>query len=164
MPANIYDIDFKKIIRWWTPYELRTDFWLTWLGVLIIPINRLYQSFLLYRNAKLYDLMITPQVCYLEAMLNDRWDFINRGIYIDDAPEHAPLYLYQDEENHPIDLYTEAEGLPVWLYTEGEAEGGDYADDFIVWVPASVVFDAVEMRSMVMRKRLPGMRFTIQTY
>ncbi len=162
MSVNIYDIDFKKIVKWWTPAPLRRTFWLTLLGVMIQPIVKLYHAFLLFMKAVLYDLMITPQVCYLESMLNERYDFALRRIYITDAIEFPPLYLYQDDEIHPIDLYTEAEAQPVYLYTDGE--GGDYGDDFIIMVPASLVFDTIEMTSLVMRKRLPGMRFKIQTF
>lgn len=158
----IYDIDFKKIVRWWTPLPLRKVFWLRLLGVLVYPIVELYQLFLLYRTAVLYDLMITPQVCYMESLLNERYDFTLRRIYIDDAVERPPLYLYADAESQPIDLYRDSEALPVDLYTDGE--GSDYADDFIIWVPSALVFDPIEMRSLVMLKRLPGMKFKIQTF
>lgn len=142
--------------------DLRKVFWLTWLGVLIKPIVTIYNSFLLYRQAKLYDLMITPQVCYMEAMLNDRFDISQRRIFIDDAVQQPPVYLYTEAENHPLYLFTEAEDDPEYIYTEGE--GADYGNDFVVWVPAAISFNAIEMRAMVMRKRLPGMRFTIQTF
>lgn len=132
------------------------------LGVMVYPVVQLYNLFLLYRTAVIYDLMITPQVCYLEALLNDRYDYTDRRIYIDDVIEQAPLYIYADAETHPIDLYTDSEALPVDLYTEGE--GGDYADDFVIMVPAALVFSRIEMTSLVMLKRLPGMKFKIQTF
>lgn len=162
MNVNIYNIDFTKLVKWWTPLPLRKTFWLTLLGVLVYPIVQLYQLFLLYRTAVLYDLMITPQVCYLESLLNERYDFTLRRIFIDDVVEQAPLYIYEDAETKPIDLYTVAEDSPVDLYTD--TEGGDYADDFIVWVPVALTFDPIEMRSLVQLKRLPGMKFKIQTF
>lgn len=162
MNAIVYDINFKKIIKWWTPLQICKTIWRTYLGVLVTPIAQLYQMFLLYREAILYDLMITSQVCYLEMMLRDRYDFTLRRIYITDALERPPLYLYQEAEDHPVYLYKESEGQPVYMYTDGE--GGDYADDFIIMVPIDIVFDPVEMISLVMGKRLPGMRFTIQTF
>lgn len=161
MPSSVYNINFKRVVKWNTPFPLRKTFWLTFLGVLILPVVQLYQSFLLYRKAKLYDLMITSQICYMEAMLNDRYDNTQRRIYIVDGIEMPPLYMYQDDELHPIWLYTDAESH-VDLYTDGE--GANYANDFIIMVPNDVVFTTIEMRSLVKRKRLPGMRFTIQTF
>jgi hypothetical protein len=131
-----------------------------WLNIAVSPVVSLYMQFLQVRKNKLYELSITPQVCRLEALLNDRYDFIARGIYIDDAKEFPPVYLYQDAELKEIDLFTDAEGLPVYLFTDGE--GALLADDFIIYVPAAVVFNAIEMRSLVKKFRLPGMKFKIQ--
>lgn len=162
MNDNIYNIDFNKITRWNIPPVLRASKLLAFMKILALPFVFVYQDFLNFRKAKLYDLMITPQVCYLESMLNERYDYAQRRIYISDGLEFPPLYLYKDEEIHPVNLYTDAENSPVYLYTDGE--GGDYTNDFIVMVPKDVSFSIIEMRSVLMRKRLAGMRFKIQTF
>lgn len=165
MPSSIYDIDFRRQVRWNTPYWLRTTFWLTWLGVLVYPIAQVYQSFLLYAAAKRYDMMITSQVCYLEMMLNDRYDGTLRRIYISDSVVQDPVFLYEEDELHPVILFREIDPFPhdpLYIYTD--QEGSDYGDDFVIWVPTTLTFDPIEMRKLVMRKRLPGMRFSIQPF
>lgn len=135
---------------------------IAWMNIVVSPVMYLYQQFKLFRKNKLYELSITSQVCRLEALLNDRYDFTNRGIFIDEGLERPPLYLYQDAETHPVHLYQDSEISPVLLYTDGE--GGLYSDDFIVMVPVSVSFNQIEMRALINRYKLPGMRYSIQTY
>lgn len=162
MNQVIYIIDYLKLALCLLPDYVRKTKMIALVNIFVSPVIYLYQLFLQFRTNKLYEISITGQVCRLEALLNDRYDFTNRGIYIDDAEEYPPLYLYRDEELKPVYLYTEAENQPVYLYTDGE--GGALADDFIIFVPVAVVFDIIQMRSLVKLFRLPGMRFKIQTY
>ena len=162
-PASIYDIDFNLLGKWLIPKRMRKLRTLAWLRILISPFITVYMDLLRFRSSTLYYLMITPQVCYLEILLNDRYDFTQRRIYITDGLEAPAVYLYQDVELEAVDLYTDPEGQPLYLFTDAEVQG-DFLDDFIVMVPASLVFNEAEMRSLVLLRRLPGMRFSIQTF
>lgn len=163
MNPLFYNIDFNKLVLDKLPSILRQQKIIAYLKIAASPFVFVYQIFLNYRKAKLYDLMITPQVCYLEIMLNDKYDFTQRRIYIEDGVEQPALYLYQDAEDKDIYLFTDAENDPKLLYTDGEIEGIS-SDDFIIKVPVDIIFNQLEMRSAVQRKRLPGMRFKIQTF
>lgn len=159
---GIYDLKYNKVAEWWTPFPLRSTFLLKFIGVLLTPISQLHQLFLQYRKAVLYELSITPQVCYLEALLNDRYDYSLRRIYIGDPIDKSPMYLYTDAELKPVYFNVDGEPPLQFLYTDSEAT--EYADDFIVWVPVSLAFDAVEMRSLVNKFKMAGMKFKIQTF
>lgn len=104
--------------------------------------------------------MITTQVAWLERLLNDKYDFSSRGIYIDDAVWHLPWFLYTEEELKPQYLYAESENKTVWLYTDGEA--GAAKDDFIVFVPTSIQMSEEEMRSYLDNYRLFGTKYKIE--
>lgn len=162
MTDNVYQINFKRLARWWTPHPLRTASWLKFIGCILLVPAALHTAFLLYRKQKLYQLKITPQKVYLERMLNDKFGGTVKNIYIDDGEDHPPIYLYQEEEAKPVYLYQAAEDKPQWLYTEGEA--GELRDDFVVFVPSIIVFDPVEMASVVRQYKLAGIKFKIQTY
>src|SRR5438128_2620012 len=112
------------------PVELRVAKTIAWLLALIRPVVTLYQSFLKYRTQKLYEIMITPQVCYVERLLNDKYDFVQRRIRIVDALDHAPTYFFRRDELKPVYLHKRSENSPVYLYTRGES--GDIKDDFII--------------------------------
>lgn len=159
---KIYDISFSKLAQWLIPADIRAAVITQWLLALIAPIVTVYQAFLRYRTDKLYQLMITPQVCYLERLLNDKYDFVNRGIYIDDPIQKLPTYLYLAAELKSVHLYLQSEDEPVYLFTDGEA--GEYQDDFIIMVPAIIKFSEAEMLTLVKQYRLAGMKPKIQRY
>lgn len=160
MGYNVFDIVFQRLVKWWTPYTKRKPVFLTLMGVMVYPLAQLHQSFLRFKAAKLYQLKITPQVCYLEMMLNDSYDFTTRGIRIVDAKWYLPTYLYQEAELKPVYLYQESELKPVYLYTESEA--GQFRDDFVVLVPAGVVFNIEEMKGKLDSYKLAGTHYKIQ--
>lgn len=126
------------------------------------PLVLIHNAFIRYRNAKLYEMEMNYQVCYLEAFLNDRFDFSQRRIHIDDAETAETTYIYTRDEDKPLNLYVRSEDAPDFLYTRGESIG-DLYDDFVVWVPLDVEFDEAEMRAMIATK-LCGKRYKIQTF
>ena len=132
-----------------------------WLLALVTPIIFLYGDFKRFRTAKKYQLLITPQVCYLEKMLNDAFDFTLRRITIVDAVWFPATNIFQELELKPLALYTEIEALPLILYTEGEA--GDFQDDFVVEVPISLVFNQDQMKATINNYKLAGTKYKIQT-
>jgi hypothetical protein len=162
MYDKVYDIDYKRLVRWKTPERKRLAVLLTWLYALVQPVISAHQSFLLFRKSRIYQLTITPQICYLERLLNDRFDNDDRRIYIEDTDWFDPWYVYQEDELKPRYMYTEAEDQPVYTYTDAEA--GETPDDFIVFVPASLVFDNTEMRALLNINKLPGTHYNIQTF
>ena len=160
MNSNNYDINFNKLAVWLVSKGLRKTKLLVLATVLLHPLIALRNSVMTFRKAKLYELSITPQVCYLEKMLNDKYDSSLRRIVIDDAEWHLPWFIYQEAENKPQYLYTEAENNPVALYTDGES--GIALNDFVVLVPLAVSFAEAEMRSLVDKYKLFGTKYSIQ--
>lgn len=156
---NIYNIDYSKLVTWLTPAPLRKAKLTAWLTALIQPMETVYNLFVSYRTAKLYELTITPQVCYLERLLNDRWDINLRRIVIEDAPDRAPVVYYLEAELKYVNYYLESENLPVVYYTEGEA--GQIKDDFVILVPTAISFSRTEMTSMVTKFKLASTKFKI---
>lgn len=160
MSYGYYNINFDRLAIWLTSKPLRKQKLIIIIKALLGGHTAVLNSFLNYRDAKIYQLLITPQVVYLEKMLNDRYDSIQRRIYIDDAVWHLPWFLYQEEEEKPAYLFTEAEYSPVYLYTDGEA--GEALNDFVVFVPLDVIFSQDEMRSLLDAYKLFGTKYTIQ--
>jgi hypothetical protein len=157
---NIYKINFFTLAAWLIPKPDRTEVFIILVKAALYPLIFVYNSFLKYRKAKIYQLTITGQVCYLERLLNDRYDSSLRRIRIDDAIWHLPWFLFQEAENKPEYFFREGENNPVWLYTEGEA--GIALDDFVVFVPASIIFEMAEMRELLNSFKLFGTKYKIQ--
>jgi hypothetical protein len=159
---NPFDVDFFKLSTWLIPKSLRR----VKIGVLfkasMFPLFYVHNVLLKYRDAKIYELNITPQVCYLEKLLNDRFDYTQRRIYIIDGEWHLPLFIFQEQELKPVHLFKETEGKPMPLFTDGEA--GSVLNDFVVMVPLQVQFSDAEMSSLINRFKLFGTKYTIQTF
>ncbi|HYH14171.1 MAG TPA: hypothetical protein VD794_03060 [Flavisolibacter sp.] len=161
MNPKIYDIDYNKLTQWMIPSRIRKGRIVAFVQILIYGVSFLYQDLLRFRKQKLYELTITPQVCYLERLLNDRFDFIQRRIRIVDSLDKPPYYIYQKDELKPKYIYLRAEGKPAYIYTSGESSL--LQDDFVVLVPAGLIFEEAEMRSLVRVFKLAGKRFKIQS-
>lgn len=160
--GSIYDIDFGKTVRLNIRRKYRLPKILALLNAGAMPIVLLFQDFIKYRKAKLYQLMITGQKCYLERLLNDRYDYTQRRIYIDDSVDKNPVFIYQDAELKPKYIYQQSENKPVYLYTKGES--GENKNDFIVFVPLDIAFELNEMISLIRAYKLAGTKFKIQRF
>jgi hypothetical protein len=162
MNARIYDIKYKKLVTWVVPQVLRKTRLTVLLNVLVSPVVYIYNLFLINRRNNLYKLLITPQICYLEMALNDKYDSSNRKIKIEKAKSYDPLYLYQRIEQIPVYLYgknTATAGQKQVLYQKKEASAYQY--DFIVKVPTTVVFDVNEMMAVIDNYILPDKVYKI---
>jgi hypothetical protein len=157
-----FNIDWKKLADWLIPSLLRKGVMMLWVRSLLRPIIDVHQSFLRYKKEKDYQLGITGQVCYLEKMLRDKYDFTLRRIWIDDAQDKPISYIYNRQEAKPLFVRKRSEAMPKIIYTRNE--NGLLANDFIVWVPMNIVFDFQEMGSLIMAYKLPGVKFKIQRY
>ena len=162
MNVNIYNIVYNKLAEWHVPRIIRQPRLIAFVKLLVTPFVFIYQDVLRFRTARLYELMITPQKCWLERLLNDRYDFTARGIYIDDGFDKTPPYIFQNAELKPKYIRQMSEAQPVWIYTGGES--GNYLDDFIIYVPMAVVFEEPEMISLVKVYKLAGTKFKIQRF
>jgi len=159
----MFNIDFNKLISDLLPWYHRKAIFKKWLAAMISPVVRLHGLLITYREAQLFSASTTGQVISLEFMLNKVFygDGALRHIYISDGERLPPPYVYNREENKPKYLYNSGEShLPVYLYQQGETTGYD----FIVWVPASLSFDPIYMRSLVEKHKAAGFQFQIKTY
>lgn len=159
---NPFDVDFFKLVGWLIPRRLRVFKVVIIFKACVYPLLYLHNKLLVYRDAKLYEIMITSQVCYLERLLNDRFDYTARRIYISDAEWHLPLFLFQEDELKPVPLFRDSEGKHAPLFTDGEA--GAVLNDFIIMIPVSVTFSEPELRGLVDRFKLFGTKYTIQLF
>lgn len=162
MNLKRYVINYSKLILHRIPVDLRFDDVVAYLNLLVSPIVYVYTLLLSLREQLIYRLTITPQVVYLEKLLNDRWDNAERRIYIIDGPQYDLLYLYTKAELQPVHFYRASEDQKVFIFTKGEASQITF--DFVIYVPNDVTFDTAEMTALVKDYRLAGKLFTIQTF
>jgi hypothetical protein len=160
-----YIIDYVKFVTERLPDpEIRRVEVVAFAMALVSPVITLYNQLLAFRSLLLYKLTITPQVCYLEKMLNDQYDSDLRRIYIEDAIHYESLFLFLEGENLPIFISTEGESAPItFVYSEGETNT-DGSNDFIVFYPLGLSFEMNEMISLIRTYKLASKLFSIQPF
>ena len=94
--VNWTDLVQRLLPRWW-----RKPVMTAWLEVMLSQVRALHTAFLAYRTRVLYEMSLNGQTIYLELGLNDRFDPITRGIYIETIDDPTQLYLYRKVEDRP---------------------------------------------------------------
>jgi hypothetical protein len=159
----VYRIDWNRLMLWWLPNKLKRPLLHNFIISLILPLQQIHVALNKYREKTNYRLLITPQVCHLQRMLNDRFDFTDRRIYIVDMADASPVYIFRANELKPKWIFYGFENrTPLWLYTNQETQ--TITDDFVVMVPVSVIFDVNEMSALLNVYKLAGTKFKIQTF
>ena len=130
---NVYNINWRKFIIENLEVDLRRVKTVKWLEVLFKPIIWLHIEFLAFRTQALYKVNHNSQICYLQAVLNDSFDNVQRRIIIRNAILREPLWFYEPEENKPVLFYEESDNKPVYFREESEFIGD--GADFLVLVP-----------------------------
>lgn len=153
-------IDLYPMILELIPPVQRYDWWIDYHRSAIKPLHLLFQDFYAFFDQKKYELLFNGQVIYLEHILNDQFDPIDRGIYITDATLLDARFIFTTAENNePTYIYTTAEAdPPFYINTTSE-----YYDDvdFIVNIPSSVTFDVNLLKYWVNKYRIAPMRWEI---
>ena len=126
-----FNVNFDKLFVLLKPTFLRKQVTIAMVNTVFSPLKTIYDDWYRIRNEHLYKLAHNGQICYLRKALNNRFDHIDRRIYIGNGNRYLRKYIY-----------THAEQRPEFLGTMYLHSVNDYADtgvDFIVYVPADIV-------------------------
>ncbi len=152
----MFKINYTKLVQWLIPMWLRQPMLKLMVLSINYPIRELYNDFLDYRAAKLYDLAHNSQTCYLQAMLNDQFDLVRRRIRILDFDFASTIYLYADAEDQDVLIGDDA---PIYL------DPDDAGIDFLVQLPRGMSlrpFQLARMKSLLNYYKLASKKYTIQ--
>lgn len=150
-----YSIDFDKLGKLLLPLNLRKAKLMSWISALLQPMVTLHYLFTQYRNATIYKLEHTGQVCYLRGALNDRFDVDLRRIYIDGTGGDASkTYIYTPGEEQTKYLGK--------IFIRNSLEFADNGADFLVYVPKSIAQSLnYELRALIDFYKLASKRYLI---
>lgn len=163
---NVF-LNFKEAFSYLIPGRIRTTKFKDWIGALLAPLQSLNVAFAEYVSTTRYDLSFNGQVVYLEHILNDKFDDVDRRIYIDDPAGQqvfTPYLFNRVEQQPPLIIRNKSEALPTpFLYNVPELV---VTNDFVVHVPISVFNSTVEaqMKALMNKYRIAGKRYTFQTF
>ncbi|RTY71564.1 hypothetical protein [Flavobacterium sp. LB2P53] len=127
-----YKIDWNILVLDNLPTVMRKPSLSALAQILLKPLNSLYYKWYNWRIDNIYKLDHTNQICYLRGSLNDKFDPVERRIYIGDGQFYKTQYIFTEVEEQDVWLDTEVEPDTIWLRTESET--ADTGLDFIVYV------------------------------
>ncbi|MCK0202776.1 hypothetical protein MWN41_07055 [Ornithobacterium rhinotracheale] len=131
---RIFNIDLPKLVLLLTPTFLRQARFKAWLVSFVYPLTSVQSTFQRLRGEDIYKLECTPQVCSLEAMLNDKFDIVERRIRIGESLRADPFFIFAENENTPKFIDNEKDIIYLNAYNEGAGSGGE----FVVYLPFEV--------------------------
>lgn len=150
-----FNVNWERLSLLLTPTFLRDEVMKLWMSLLLSPVGTVHYWWVQNRADNIYKLAHNSQKCYLRGALNDRFDRELRRIRIDDGNAFKRKYIYTDGEEKPKYLGT------IFLYDDS-----DYSDtgvDFIVVLPAGLLYSIYEMRALIDFYRLASKRYKIVT-
>ena len=149
-----YDINIKRLIKQHLPFALRKGNLLKeLLFVLLIPIRKIYAELLELISSSRKEFEYNSQYCYLQKLLNDRFDKTQREIevYEDEEDSSQGVYVYKNVEKTPLKLGV----ILLSSHTRWKYSG------FIVAVPAYLQDKIIEIESCVNRYKFAGTKYKI---
>lgn len=150
-----YNLNIKKLSILILPPLLRKIKIINYLFSLIKPLEILHYSWLQFRFDNIYKLNHNSQICYMQGMLNDRFDPIQRRIIITNSHRYKQQYIYTEVEKKIKYLGT--------IYLRQDADFEDNGADFLVLVPVELLNnDNFEMKALIDYYRLASKRYKIE--
>ena len=142
------------------PIKWRDVVSIQFLKVMLRPLNDLYYKWYNWRIDNIYKLEHNGQICYLRGSLNDKFDPVDRRIYIGNGLLYDTQYIFTEAEDIDVWLETEPEAETLWLRTEPET--ADTGLDFIVYVPETIYDTQIDaLHAHIKLYKAGGKRYNI---
>lgn len=146
------NVDFRKLLMILLPISLRVSGWIkTILNGVATQFNIVQSSFENVMSLINYDLRITPQVCYIEKVLNDYFQTTPRIEIIDGS-----IFLSM--------FFTESWQSEMEYFDDNNFIGDSLVgiDDFVIMVPSILTQDDHDyITALVKKYKLPSKTFII---
>lgn len=152
-------IDWNRFALLLLPLRLRTGTVYGLIKSMVAGVVNAYNALINYNADVKYKLAHTSQVWSIEAVLNDRFDLVQRRIKLVDAGGFDVTCLFPDGDIRPVILNSDS-SAPFMIHQDSSYFASSY--DFIVVLPyAFPEADIYELRALVNYYKLAGKRFDI---
>ncbi|MEI6899249.1 MAG: hypothetical protein WCL00_05185 [Bacteroidota bacterium] len=144
-----------KIVQIVTPFHLRRPRIIAWLKVYVSWLELiLHELDALWQSSRI-EARMTPQILFLEHLLNNRYGRNPWDILIDDGYALGP-WIYLEGETATPQFYTDLSDSYLWSDSDGTEV------DFVVEVPGVLEEEIAVIGATVQKYKLPGKYFVIQ--
>lgn len=152
----MWSLSLFKSILLLIPTPLRKTRFLAWLKVSLSYLHMLAESLKIYRYFLHREITTTPQVIYIERLLNTR--FGRSDIFISEGYGLGPWIWNISPESGEFDFYFDQQDS--FVFNSNDAE----TISFIVNIPSILHIYAKNIGAIVQKHKLPGKSFIIQIF
>lgn len=158
MSESSFNINFGRFTRLALPIALRGSRFIAYVRLCLFSLERLHNEFLLYRALANYKLEHDSTKASLEKLLNDRFDDVQRRIYITQGVLEEPLYLYRPNEQKEVYIYHIKDYREVFIKSQNLIGS---TVDFIVVCPIFLQSKEIEIKALINYYKLYSKNYVI---
>lgn len=159
-----YDVSFSRLAALLLPMCLRRPRVMALGRAMVAPVALMHTELMRFRNDMHYRMTHNGQTCHLRAVLNDRFDAVERRIRITESNEgDTGVTLHMRITALFVRMPRRNDGRRL-LYRRGY--GGSQAYGFWVEVPTQMhgTINELELRAVVNKYKLASIRYGINYY
>lgn len=161
MNKRYYNISFSQLIVMLLPPIMHFDIVIAFASAVIYPLSQIHKAFTLL-IAKT-DTSVNSQVCYMQAVLNDRYDYYERRIMVRDSDIDNDSFFLFDEGKGKASMLSDEGGGDAMMWVDNNYLGSTNTDFDIVFPRGYALSDNEyrALRQFVNSNKLASKRFKI---
>jgi hypothetical protein len=158
-------VNIQILNRQFLPTFLRHRRTIAFFEALISPMQNI-------ADETLYKMQHNGTKIYLEKVLNESYQVPGYNpndhegtklIYIDDVPEDAKLFIWQNEEPDSSFLEDDGDDNPDDIFLDGDTESG-LGYSWTVFMPDTISFQEYALRALIDSYRYLGKKYNVEIY
>ncbi len=169
---KVFNISWKVLILQKAGQRSILPILIHYLFCIIKSVEKLYNIFKNMRTETIAEITYTASVAGMEKKLNDGFDFLNRGIYINsfsidrtfvftDEDNESPFFVFTDSEYDRTSADYNREAVINYIYADGVTVK---KSNFTIYVPISIGINEKILIAMVDKYKKAGMVYNIEYY
>lgn len=163
MNKNYYDISYATHGVQMLTTNLREELVISFIKAIMTPLDDLHAQFMKLKDG--IDYKNYSQVCYMQGIINDHFDPLERRIKIKNCHVDRDSYLYWKENiNKPVETFKEETESFIFRIENGDFQIGTTNIDFEVVLPKGFRLSDEEdnrMRNIVNQSKLASKQYRI---
>ena len=153
----MWQFNLNRVIRYLVPVYLRRPRFLAWLNASIGYLALILEGLRQNRYETTNEAYMTPQIIYLEHLLNDRYG--RTDIFISDGYLLGP-WIFADADTPNPEFYMNDDPEDSYVYSQSD----QVTVNFIVNIPSVLSTVTQDIAAMVQKFKLAGKYFIIQIF
>lgn len=153
---SIYNINWFRLVKMLVLPAVNKPTLLAFINSALAPLRTNYDKFLDFKADAEYRVQHNGQICYLQKMLNDKFDNSLRRIRVRNVPAKARLWFYYPEDSKEVFFY---EDEPAVHFYTPESYYNQF--DFEVLIPASLSGQTNQMTTQINYYKLYSKNYQI---